>query len=156
MSVLVLASLAATTYVKIFFNDLEIRVGRPNTPDLIMSVLLVILALEACRESFGKTIPLLALFFIGYLFLGQYLPEPFHHVALKPTKMLSLLGVGFNGVYGIALTVSANYLFLFILLGGIKSIPSETEIPFLQGTSSLDMDHTPKREDQFSRRRGVL
>ena len=116
---LMLLGLAATGYVKIFFTDLQERVGFPTGPDMVIGIMLVIVALESSRLAFGLAIPLLAIIFIGYDLFGHYLPDPFYHTHFKLEYVITHLSIGLQGMYGTALSVSVNYIFLFFLFGGI-------------------------------------
>ncbi len=133
---LIMASLAVTLYIGILYDDLEIRVGYPTIPDIYVSIILILLVLEAARQSFGYIIPIISLVFISYLFLGQYIPGPLGHMALKPARLISWIGTGFNGVYGnTAMGVSAKFLFMFILFGGVMRVSGV--LPFFMEIGKL-------------------
>lgn len=119
LTFLLLIGLAATGYIQIFYSDLLKRIGFPTTPDMIIGIALIIIALETTRQAYGAVIPGLAIVFIAYDFLGQYLPRPFYHAPFTLEYVISLLSVGFSGMYGTALGVSVNYIFLFFLFGGL-------------------------------------
>ncbi|MDP2643540.1 MAG: TRAP transporter fused permease subunit, partial [Desulfobacterales bacterium] len=115
----VLLSVAATGYVQIFYTELTDRVWF-NTPlDLFVGVILILLVLEATRESFGLVLPVMILIIVIFPFFGQYFPEPFNCTALSISKTISNLSIGLSGIYGTVLSVSANYIFLFILFGSV-------------------------------------
>jgi TRAP transporter 4TM/12TM fusion protein len=116
---LMVVGLVATGYVKIFFSALQERAGFPTTADMIIGVMLVIVALETSRLAFGLAIPILACIFIGYDLFGHYLPDPFYHIKFDLEYVVSNLSIGLQGMYGTALSVSVNYIFLFFLFGGI-------------------------------------
>ena len=116
---LMVIGLVATGYVKIFFSALQERAGFPTTADMVIGIMLVIVALEASRLAFGLAIPILACIFIGYDLFGHYLPDPFYHMKFDLKYVVSNLSIGLQGMYGTALSVSVNYIFLFFLFGGI-------------------------------------
>jgi TRAP transporter 4TM/12TM fusion protein len=118
-AVLITLFIIATGYVGVFFPALEERVGFPTFMDLIIGILLIILALELSRQAFGLIIPILAGVFILYDFFGHYLPEPFYHMEFGIDYVVSQLSIGLSGMYGTALGVSVNYIFLFFVFGGI-------------------------------------
>ncbi|UCG65304.1 MAG: TRAP transporter fused permease subunit [Deltaproteobacteria bacterium] len=113
----ILLSLIATGYVHIFYEDLEIRAMFNTIPDLIIGALLILLALEATRRSFGLLLPLLAAVAIVYAFLGHHIPEPFRAQHMSIGKTISSLSIGLTGIYGTILRVSANFIFLYVLFG---------------------------------------
>lgn len=125
-------SIAAALYVQIFFQQLVDRVWF-NTPlDLIIGVILVILVLEATRESFGLVLPIVILAVCIYPFFGAHFPEPFRCTTLSFSQTISnwSIGVG-GGIYGPILSVSANYIFLFIVFGGLLQAVGGTRV-FIQ------------------------
>ncbi|MBW1766886.1 MAG: TRAP transporter fused permease subunit [Deltaproteobacteria bacterium] len=117
--VLILLGLVATGYVKIFFEDLQGRIGFPTNMDMVIGILLVIIALEASRQAFGPVIPILSIIAIAYDIFGHYLPDPFYHTKFTYSYVITHLSIGLDGMYGTALSVSVNYIFLFFLFGGI-------------------------------------
>jgi TRAP-type uncharacterized transport system fused permease subunit len=118
--ILALLALACTGYVQIFWEELENR-AYFNTPvDLVIGVMIIILVLEATRRNFGLILPLLTLLIVLYPFVGKYFPEPFRCQALDLDQTISNLSIGIqNGIYGIVLPTSANYIFLFVLFGAL-------------------------------------
>lgn len=115
-------ALIAVGYIQVFYVDLENRMEFPTNLDLLIGAILLIVVLEATRRSLGFLLSAVALFFIAYAILGEYLPRPFKIYPFSPTQVIYELSTGFTGIYGIVLSVSANYVFLFVLLGGILTI----------------------------------
>ncbi len=122
---LILLSIAVTVYVKIFYWELEASFGMLTTTDLVVGVVLIILVLEACRQAMGWVIPIVTLVFLAYAFFGSYLPAgPFHIAKIDPIEIVSMLTLQFGGtgIYGILLEVSAYFIFLFTVMGGIMQV----------------------------------
>jgi TRAP transporter 4TM/12TM fusion protein len=117
---LALLALFATGYVQLFWQELRDR-AYFNTPlDLVVGVLLVLLVLEATRLDFGWVLPVLTILIVLYPFVGRSFPEPFRCQALDLDQTVSNLSIGLqNGIYGIVLPTSANFIFLFVLFGGV-------------------------------------
>jgi TRAP transporter 4TM/12TM fusion protein len=117
---LVILALIAAGYVQVLWEDLENR-SYFNTPlDLVIGVILIFLVLEATRQDFGVTLPVITILMVLYPFVGKYLPEPFRCQALDLDQTISNLSIGLaNGIYGIVLPTSANYIFLFVLFGAL-------------------------------------
>jgi len=126
MLILILASIVCTGYVHFYFEELLNRRMFNNLPDLIIGVILVIVVLEATRESFGLVLPILCMFFIAYGFFGHYLPGTFRTMDLPTGKLIASLGIGFKGIYGKILSVSANVIFLFVVFGGVLQASKAT------------------------------
>ncbi len=122
---LILLSIAVTVYVKIFYWELEASFGTLTTTDLVVGVVLIILVLEASRQAMGWVIPIVTLVFLAYAFFGSYLPAgPFHIAKIDPIEIVSMLTLQFGGtgIYGILLEVSAYFIFLFTVMGGIMQV----------------------------------
>jgi TRAP transporter 4TM/12TM fusion protein len=114
-------SIFCTGYMFVFTEELQFRVGLPNILDMFVGGVLVVVTLVALHEASGKIIPIFISFFIAYTFFGQYLPMPFHHPDLPLDRIISLMSVGFSGLYGKLLEISAAYLFLFLVFAGLLS-----------------------------------
>ena len=117
---LALLALACTGYVQILWPELENRAYFNTRLDLIIGVILLFLVLEATRRDFGLILPVLAILVVIYPFFGKSFPEPFRCQALDLDQTISNLSIGIdNGIYGIVLPTSANYIFLFVLFGAV-------------------------------------
>jgi TRAP transporter 4TM/12TM fusion protein len=126
--ILVGAVVLAAGYVEVFWMDLVERAYFNTDLDLVVGVLLIFLVLEATRRDFGLILPLLTVAVILYPIVGQYMPEPFKCSSLDLRQSISNLSIGLqNGIYGIVLPTSANYIFLFVLFGGVLQALGGTE-----------------------------
>lgn len=123
---LLILSVACITYVGLLFEELEIRAEFNTSLDLVVGVLILILVLEATRQSFGWILPTIAIIFIAYAFLGDYVPGALRGVSLAPSKVISHLSIGLSGVYGQILSISASYIFLFVFFGAIMQVSGAT------------------------------
>ncbi len=112
-------SIFVISYFLIRFDYLERIVGFPAPVDIIVGILLVIVVIEATRRAWGPVLPIIAVLFIGYFFLGHFLPEPFYHYYIVPEFVVAAMGIGFMGIFGLILGVSANMVFLFVVFGGL-------------------------------------
>ena len=117
---LVVLSLLATGYIWLFTEELQLRAWFSTTPDLIVGAVLILLVLEATRRSFGWLVPLLTIAVVIYPFFGSLLPEPFHTTSYGLARTISNLSVSLNnGIYSAVLPISANFIFLFFVFGGV-------------------------------------
>lgn len=117
----ILMVLAVSTAVYMFVNYQEIvrRGGRPEDLDLVFAAILVILVIEAARRVTGLALPILAVLFFGYTLVGRDLPGILRHRGYDTDAILSFLYMSTEGVYGTAISVSASYIFLFVLFGAV-------------------------------------
>ena len=117
----VLASVAAfcAAYIFLFYRELSDRPGLPTTTDLIVSVVGIVLILEATRRALGPPLAIVCLVFIWYTFGGHLMPEVISHKGASLGKGMSHYYLGTEGVFGVALGVSASMVFLFVLFGSL-------------------------------------
>lgn len=97
------------------------RTGAPNTVDLIMAGVGIVLLMEAARRSLGIPLMAVALFFLSYVFFGSWsgLPEVVQWKGASFEKAMSHMWLTTEGVFGVALGVSSGFVFLFVLFGAL-------------------------------------
>jgi TRAP transporter 4TM/12TM fusion protein len=117
----VLAGVAclAALYIVLDWTGISMRAGIPIPRDLVISILLVILVLEASRRVIGPALAIIAVLFSIYAFLGPHMPGIFAFRGISLQKYISQVALSTEGIYGIPLDVSANTVFLFVLLGSM-------------------------------------
>ena len=93
------------------------RVGNPGTIDVIVGASLIALTLEASRRSIGLTLPLISIIFISFAIFGPYAPGALKHGGTSLAGLVNHLYLTNQGIYGVAIGVMAQYVFLFILFG---------------------------------------
>ena len=106
-------------YIVLDWVGISMRSGMPIGRDIIISIILIILLLEASRRVIGPALPIIAILFTLYAFLGPYMPSIFAFRGVSLRKYLSQIALSTEGIYGIPLDVSANTVFLFVLLGSL-------------------------------------
>ncbi|WP_390911108.1 TRAP transporter fused permease subunit [Pseudosulfitobacter sp. SM2401] len=93
------------------------RVGNPSQSDVFMGTALLLLTLEATRRSVGPTLPIIALCFVAFAFFGPWMPGALKHGGSSWLGIINHLYMTNQGIYGVAIGVMAQYVFLFILFG---------------------------------------
>ncbi|MFD0959887.1 TRAP transporter permease [Paenibacillus chungangensis] len=106
-------------YMMINLKSPSILSARMTFVDLLVAIALVVLVLEATRRVVGKALVIIAGVFIAYYFLGAYLLYPFRHSRADFERFFYEMSFTTSGIFGTPLTVSANYVFIFILFGAI-------------------------------------
>ena len=124
VATLLVAGLVVAIYMKARYSHLEFNVGTPGTLDMIIGVILIIVVVEATRQAWGPILPIITSIFALYFFLGHLLPEAsgLAHGGLPLPTIISVLGIGFTGTFGIYLGVSANFVILFVVFGGLMAV----------------------------------
>jgi TRAP transporter 4TM/12TM fusion protein len=104
-------------YHWVFYNDLILRAGDPNTIDIVAGVIVVAIVFEAGRRMMGPLLPIICAVFLAYGLFGQYLPSPLNTRGYDFSQIVDQMFLGTEGIYGIPIYVSSTYIFLFILFG---------------------------------------
>ncbi len=112
-------ALFSSLYLLIFYNELSQRAGMATKSDVIISIIGLILLLEATRRALGPPLTIIASLFLLYTYFGPYMPEVLIHKGHNLTKIASHHWLATEGVFGIALGVSTNFVFLFVLFGAL-------------------------------------
>lgn len=101
-----------------YLEQVRFAYGTPLTlVQKALGVGLVLVVLEATRRMLGAWFTGLVVLFLGYPFLGPYLPGLFKHQGFSLGIVLDTLVYTTDGIFGIALGVSATFLVLFIIFG---------------------------------------
>jgi len=106
-------------YFVLDWTGISMRAGVPIRRDIIVSVILIVLLLEASRRAIGPALVIIAILFTLYAFLGPYMPLVFAFRGVSLRRYLSQIALSTEGIYGIPLYVSANTVFLFVLFGSM-------------------------------------
>lgn len=114
-----LGTILAVFYVFYDFDGLVERYSQPNTLDLIVGAIFMILVLDFTRRIVGKVLPIIAGVFLIYALAGPYLPGILWHRGYDIPRLISQISLSTEGIFGTPLGVSANYIFLFVLFGAL-------------------------------------
>ncbi|MDQ2693920.1 MAG: TRAP transporter permease [Pseudomonadota bacterium] len=108
-------------YLYLAYDALATRPGNPTALDLTVAVVGLILLLEATRRALGPPLMVVALVFLGYIFFGDspIFPDVLRWKGASLEKAMSHQWLTTEGVFGIALGVSASFVFLFVLFGAL-------------------------------------
>jgi TRAP transporter 4TM/12TM fusion protein len=86
----------------------------PNTMDLVAAAVGILLVLEFARRTAGLVMPLIAITFITYCFVGPWLPGILFHRGVSLDQALVEL-FNNNGVLGTIVQVSATFIIMFVV-----------------------------------------
>ncbi len=108
-------------YLFLFYDDLANRPGRPTEMDIYTAGAGLVILLEATRRALGPPLMIVALVFLAYIFFGSspLVPDVIRWGGASFQKAMSHQWLGTEGVFGIALGVSASFVFLFVLFGSL-------------------------------------
>jgi TRAP transporter 4TM/12TM fusion protein len=117
--ILALVSCLVSLYIVFDYAGLALRAGTPVPRDLMIGTVLVLLLLEAARRIIGPALPIIAIVFTVYAFMGPHLPDLFAFKGVSLRKYLGNITLSTEGIYGIPLGVSASIVYLFVLFGAL-------------------------------------
>ena len=95
------------------------RVGASTTLDLVAGAVVIVVVLELARRTAGWGLVAVALTAIAYAFAGPYLPGFLAHRGYDAQRLIEHLYLSTEGIWGIPLGVSADFVYLFVLFGAI-------------------------------------
>ena len=114
----ILAAFSAAYYF-LDYEAISDRVGAPSMQDILVACLGVPLLLEAARRSLGPALMIIASVFLLYSFFGNYAPDLIEHKGYSLAQVVNHQWVTTEGVFGVALGVSTDFVFLFVLFGAL-------------------------------------
>ena len=85
--------------------------------DNVCCMVLIVLILVGVKRVMGWAMPIISFILLLYVFLGQYLPQPFGHAPYTMRKITSLLYMGTEGIWSSPLAASSTFIPMFILFG---------------------------------------
>ena len=99
------------------------RAATPSTVDLVAGVVAIALVLEATRRTVGWVLPATALAFVAYAVAGPALDRVglsmVAHRGYGPERLVGTLYMSLDGIFGVALDVTATYIILFTIYGAL-------------------------------------
>ncbi len=110
-------SISTFVYMVLFEDSLyEVANTQMRFSDLFVASMTIVLAIIMVKKSTGYIIPGLILFCIAYiLFLGQYIDGTFAFAGMNYERFLYRMFYTSEGLFGPIATISATYVFMFIL-----------------------------------------
>jgi TRAP transporter 4TM/12TM fusion protein len=110
---------ASCAYLVVQHEALVRRAGTATTLDLIAGAAAVITVLELTRRMLGWGLVGVAVAAIAYGSLGPWMPGLLAHRGYGPGRLIQHLYLGTEGLWGVPLGVSADFVYLFILFGAV-------------------------------------
>ena len=112
-------TVASCVYLAMENQELVRRSGSPTGLDLAMGAVAVVVVLELARRTTGWALVVMALLAIGYAFVGPWLPGILAHRGYGVGRLVEHLYLSTEGIWGVPLGVSADFVYLFILFGAV-------------------------------------
>jgi TRAP transporter 4TM/12TM fusion protein len=103
-------------------QELVARSGNPTTTDLVTGALAILLVLELARRATGYGLVTVCTLALGYAFAGPYLPGFLAHRGYGVTRLIEHIYLSTEGLWGVPLGVSADFVYLFVLFGAVLDV----------------------------------
>ena len=110
-------SIAVVVYLILGGDDFTDRNTSPNPWDIAFGLALIALVLEAMRRTNGWIMPVITSAFLAYALLGPWLPAPWTHKGYEIGRLVGVMYMTLEGIYGVAVDVSASLIILFTIFG---------------------------------------
>ncbi len=110
-------SIAIVVYLLQGGDDFTDRNTTPEMWDVVFGLALIALVLEAMRRSAGWIMPVITLAFMAYALFGPHLPAPWTHKGYDLARLVGVLYMTLEGIYGVAIDVSSSLIILFTIFG---------------------------------------
>ena len=98
-------------------DDFTDRNTSPLPWDIAFGIALIALVLEAMRRCTGWIMPIITLAFIAYALFGPHLPAPWTHKGYEIGRLVGVMYMTLEGIYGVAIDVSSSLIILFTIFG---------------------------------------
>lgn len=113
-ALLIAAAIGCTIYVAVNLQQLIMRTGViTTTGDFICGVAGTIVVLEFARRVAGLVLPVIALVFMAYVFVGPWLPGILQHSGFQTANFFSFL-YSQDAIFGMTVAASSRYIILFV------------------------------------------
>jgi TRAP transporter 4TM/12TM fusion protein len=113
------AAVGGALYIFFNYDALNARSGMWSHLDIAMGMITILLLLKAARRTLGLALPIIAVLFMVYDYLGQNMPDLIAHKGASISKIVGQMYLTTEGIFGVPLGVSASYVFLFVLFGAL-------------------------------------
>jgi TRAP transporter 4TM/12TM fusion protein len=117
-----IVAIATIAYALWGGDDFTDRATVPDHMDVLVGIVFIVLLLEATRRTTGLIMPVVSVFFIAYAMLGPHLPAPWTHRGYDLPRLVGHLFITLEGIFGVAVDVSATLIILFTIYGAFLSM----------------------------------
>ena len=127
----VILAIISTFYLVIDYEGLvdrqgilaKLKIGSLVIPyEVILGSVGIILLLEATRRSIGLPLTIVAIVFLLFSIFGQVMPDLISHQGLSIKRLVGYHWFGGEAIFGIPISVSVSFIFLFVLFGAILDV----------------------------------
>ena len=114
----VIIGISSCLYIAIFSNELMDQYGfLENKFQLIVSLILILIVLDAARRSVGWPLPVVSFLALLYGVFGEHIPGEFGHPGLPLNSFFGTLTIAEGGLWGPLTGVSVSIVSIFVIFG---------------------------------------
>ena len=115
------AGFAVIGYIVVFFNEISRRGANPTDMEIYLGIAAIVLIVEGGRRIVGNVLPCLSIIFLAYCYFGNYVPGIFQIRGYSLSRIIQHMYLTPEGIFGLALGVSATFVIVFIIFGAFLS-----------------------------------
>jgi TRAP transporter 4TM/12TM fusion protein len=112
-----LLAIAVAVYAIQGGDDFTDRNTSPGGWDIVFGLALVAMVMEAMRRTNGWIMPVITSAFIAYALAGPWLPAPWTHKGYEVGRLVGVMYMTLEGIFGSAIDVSSSLIILFTIFG---------------------------------------
>ncbi len=112
-----LLAIAVVVYAIHGGDDFTDRNTSPLGWDIALGIMLIVLVLEAMRRTSGWIMPVICMAFLAYALGGPWLPAPWTHKGYDIGRLVGVMYMTLEGIFGSAVDVSSSLIILFTIFG---------------------------------------
>jgi len=116
-TVCVILTLGVAGYIWFDLDGIFARQGDWSRWDVVVSIIWVLLVLEATRRVIGWMMMGIAITFLLYGYFGRQMPDLLIHRGYSIERIATTLSLTTEGIFGLPVGVAATFVFIFILFG---------------------------------------
>ncbi len=114
--------IASISYIFANYSTIALRIGNPNTVDLIIGVIYIILVLEGTRRTVGWPLVIITGVFLVYCLAGPYIPGMLGHRGVSMKRLIDHMFMTTEGIFGAPLGTSATSIAIFVIFGAFLEV----------------------------------
>jgi TRAP transporter 4TM/12TM fusion protein len=116
---LIFGAVLSALYLLTQHEALVQRAGSPTLLDLVGGLMALLVVLELARRTTGWGLVVVALLALVYAGMGPRLPGILAHRGYGFSRLMEHLYLSTEGIWGVPLGVSADFVYLFVLFGAL-------------------------------------
>jgi TRAP transporter 4TM/12TM fusion protein len=124
---LALIALACGIYLFLVDKELALRVGVVYSRDVVFGVPFIVLIFWATKRLMGWPLVIVGMICIAYALFGHLLPGDLGHRPYDISRIVEMLALTTQGIFGPALAVSSTVIAIFVYFGAFLKVTGGSE-----------------------------